>query len=164
MSGLASEHGSDTDSNNLSFGSAEFTFIADDNDDNEMPPKFDEIARLGKMEADMEGVAKRLDEAEDRQEEFQRDTKTSLDTIQQAIDRLTTQQQPVQPAVQAQQPGQVHVQPAAGAAAPAVPKTRSHSFRNTNLPDLTATSSAKDCGRWINAFWTEADRCDLDFF
>ena len=76
MSGLASEHGSDTDSNNLSFGSAEFTFIVDDNDDNEMSPKFDEIARLGKMEADMEGVAKRLDEAEDRQEEFQRDTKT----------------------------------------------------------------------------------------
>ena len=104
MSGLASEHGSDTDSNNLSFGSAEATFIVGDNDDTEMPPKFDEIARLGKMEADLEGLANRIGKAEDRQEDFQRDTKTSLDAIQAAIDGLATQQQPTQPGVQAQQP------------------------------------------------------------
>ena len=38
---------------------------------------------------------------------------------------------------------------------------RRHSFRKENLPELTPTSSIKECKRWTNAARREAERADL---
>ena len=76
------------DKSNLSLGFADLTFNTGNKDGVEMLPKFNKIARNGKMGANMEGIINGLGEAaeaEYRHEEFQRDTNTSLDAIQAVI-------------------------------------------------------------------------------
>ena len=128
-----------------------------------MSKAFDAAAKIGDMEAKFQQLTKDAKETEDTNAKFRQDTSKALTDIAQQLAKLAnpTGTKPKTGTLGAASLAAIDAGTATAQPVPG-PKARTHSFKSSNLPELTVASSAKDFARWQNAFWTEMDRCGLE--